>query len=119
MVFELFRWWYSTGWAQAAGSISTWSNNVSRTFSVPLLIKTLFSPWKRITGFGGKSLDAKIRASIDNLISRVVGFVTRLLVLVAAGLMMLIVLVAGALFTIIWPLIPIAVIYCITRGILG
>lgn len=92
---------------------------MSSTFSMPLLLKTLFSPWRRLGGLGGKSIDAQIRSFIDNLISRVVGFITRLLVLIAGALIMLVVFIAGIVFTIIWPFIPVGIVYCVVRGIVG
>jgi len=86
---------------------------------MPLLVKTLFSPWRRISSYGGRSFDAKVRASVDNFVSRLVGFVSRLLVLIAATLLLALTVIAGVIATIAWPLLPIGIVYCVYRGLVG
>jgi hypothetical protein len=119
MVFELFRWWYGAGWLQTAGYIKEWPSSVRLSFSMPLLVKTLFAPWRRITSVGGRGIDAKIRASVDNLVSRMVGFVSRLLVLFTAALLVFLAVISAIIATIIWPLIPIAIIFFLFKGVVG
>jgi hypothetical protein len=119
MVFVLFRWWYGTGWAIAAKRGGRWAASIERNFSAGLLVKTLFSPWRRIVSLPGKGLDAKIHAVLDNFVSRCIGFVVRSVVLLAAGLGLLAALAGGGLLAIAWPLIPPAILYCIVRGITG
>ncbi len=119
MVFELFRWWYGEGWLQTAKSVNNWTTAVRLTFSLPLLIKTLFSPWRRIITIPGRSLDAKMRAIVDNLVSRVVGFVTRLMVLIAALGLLAVAAVTAVVATVVWPLVPVLIVFCIFKGIVG
>jgi len=119
MILELLRWWYGTGWFQTAHHSITWAESTGRTFSVPLLIRTLFAPWRRIVNVGGRSLDEKARAILDNLISRCVGFVVRLFVLIAAGLITGATLLSAFLLTLIWPVLPIMVFYFLARSITG
>jgi len=87
-------------------------------FSVDVLIKTLFSPWKRIISLPGRSLDEKFRAAIDNLVSRVIGFMVRILVLIAAVIIMIVTLAVGVALAILWPLIPFLAVGLIVWGIL-
>ena len=119
MIFEMLRWWYSTGWLQAIHRISSWTRGVERAFSASLLAKTLFAPWRRIVSVSGRSLDDKIRAALDNFVSRCVGFVVRLLVLIVAGFSVLGALLSGIIMSIIWPLLPLALAYFVLRGITG
>ncbi len=119
MVFELFRWWYGAGWLQTASSIRDWPSGVRRSFSVPLLLKTLFAPWKRITSISGRGFDAKVRASVDNFVSRMVGFTSRVFVLLAAALLLFLTTVLGVVATIIWPLIPVGIIFCLVKVFIG
>lgn len=117
MLFELLRWWYGPGWLLAARRIGERTANVSHAFSAPILLKTLFAPWKRIVSTGAKGFDAQIQAMLDNLVSRTVGFTTRLVVLIAAMFMLTGTFLLSVSIVIVWPLIPAAIVYCVIRGI--
>jgi hypothetical protein len=119
MIIEALRWWYGAGWMQSLHRISTWTTTISKTFSVGLLLRTLFSPWRRIVSFGGRSIDEKIRAMLDNLVSRCIGFFVRITVIVSAGVAMLGAFLGGVVLFLAWPLLPIAVLYFGLRGIIG
>ena len=119
MLIMIFKWWYGAGWAKAFRNIQSHTLGVGQSFSIPILIKTLFEPWKRIITYPGKSLDDHIKAAIDNLVSRFVGLSVRLIVLLTAGLLTALTAIGYSLLAIIWPLIPVAIVYCIFRGILG
>lgn len=92
---------------------------MERSFSVATLARTLFSPWRRIISGGGRSLDDKLRATLDNFVSRCVGFVIRFFVLIAAGFVMLGAFLAAVLITGIWPLLPLAFVFFVVRSIIG
>jgi hypothetical protein len=115
MLFELLRWWYGPGWMLAFRRISVRTQNVAMAFSVPILLRTLFSPWKRIVTSGAKSLDAKFRAAIDNLVSRTVGFTVRCLVLITAAIMTGGTFAGSIFIAVVWPLVPLLIIYCLIR----
>lgn len=119
LAFEFFRWWYGQGWMLQAQNIRRRLTRTSHLFSVPSLLRTLFSPWKRIVTYPGAGLDAHIRAATDNLVSRFIGFFVRLFVLIAAGVMLFLVFVVSAVIMAIWPLLPLAVPGAIIKGILG
>lgn len=119
MILEMLRWWYATGWLQAAKRIIQWPTRVEHAFSLSLLLTTLFSPWRRIITVGGRSFDAKIKASLDNLVSRCIGFFIRIVVILTAGFTMLFAFLAGTFLAIVWPLLPPLVLFCIYKGIAG
>lgn len=119
MIFEMLHWWYASGWLQTFRRIQTWTLGVERAFSLTLLFRTLFAPWRRIITVGGKGLDARIHAMLDNLTSRCVGFVVRIFVIIAAGFGVLGALVAGVVMVVVWPLLPPLVIICIIKAIIG
>lgn len=119
MAFDMLRWWYTTGWMQTFRRIGEWPLGVERAFSFVILLQTLFSPWRRIISMGGRTIDAKFRAAIDNLISRMIGFIIRSIVLLAALLAMVGVAVAALVMAVVWPLLPLAVVYGVVRGITG
>src|ERR1700712_401157 len=92
-MLAFFSWWYGSGWAQVAQSLSSRLKAVSEAFSVRQLLNTLFSPWRRIITYPGSGIEEKFRAMLDNLFSRMVGFVVRLLFLIAAACMLVMVCV--------------------------
>lgn len=81
-------------------------SSVWQRFSVSILLKTLFAPWRRITTEGGRSMQEQSRALLDNLISRLVGFTIRIFVIIAALVSMVLLAVAGVVVIIGWPLAP-------------
>lgn len=119
MIFEMLRWWYGTGWLQAAHRIGAWTKAVGRSFSVSILIQTLFAPWHRIVTPRGKTFDDKMRASLDNLVSRFVGAAVRGTVLIGAGFSMVGVFLAAIFMVGIWPLLPVSIVYFLVRSIIG
>lgn len=118
LAFEMFFWWYGQGWILAAKSIGQALTGISRLFSVPILIRTLFAPWKRIVTYPGASLDAKLRAYGDNVVSRAIGFVVRFLVLLTALVLWALVLMTGVACCILWPFVPLGALVLLIRGIL-
>jgi len=119
MIIEMLRWWYGTGWLQATHRVGTWTKGVERAFSITLLLQTLFAPWRRIISAPGRSFDDKIRAALDNFVSRCVGFFVRIGVLIAACLALLGALIGSLIIVGIWPLLPVGAIFFLIRGIIG
>lgn len=120
MLFELLRWWYGSGWLRAWQGVPGSVKKVEQTFSMPVLFRNLFAPWKQVTTMpGDKSIGAHFRAAIDNLVSRTVGFCVRLLTLIVAAATLTVYATFGLISALAWPLLPIALIYCLVRAILG
>ena len=117
LALELFSWWYSRGWIQLARNLKTRLTKTSHMFSVPTLVATLFAPWRRIVSNPGSSIGDHARAMVDNLISRTVGFFVRLLVLAAAGLLLVFVGIAGVIGLVLWPLVPPGIVILLILGI--
>jgi len=119
MIFEFFRWWYGAGWRRMVHGIVAAPAMVERNFSVTILLGTLFAPWKRIISTQGRSLDTKVQAMFDNLVSRLVGFVVRLFVLFAAGISIGLTFAVSVVVAIVWPLVPLLIIFCTFKGATG
>jgi hypothetical protein len=118
IALAFFSWWYGHGWNEAAHNFTKRFQKVSRAFSVRLLLKTLFSPWRRIISYPGASFGEHLRAWADNLVSRIVGFFVRLLVLVVALISLFVAALVSIVELIIWPLLPPAILACIILGIM-
>ena len=86
------------------------------------LIRTLFQPFRQISADSAtidSSIDLKFHMFIDRLVSRIVGFCSRLILLVAGT----IIIIVGGLFSlvliILWPFIPLIPIVGIILTIIG
>jgi hypothetical protein len=119
LILQLASWWFGEGWRQVAKRGWQRLVGVSHLFSLPILIRTLWAPWRRIVTYPGASIDAKLRAMGDNMVSRCIGFTVRTLVLIAAGLILGLTAAGSALSVIIWPLIPVAVPVLVIKAIIG
>ncbi len=119
MIIALFQWWYGAGLKKVSRNVSYWPALIYRNFSVPLLSQHMFAPWHRIINPGGRGLEARLRAVLDNFISRLVGFMSRLLVIITALIAMLIAIIAAFVLLIVWPCLPLVIVYSIVKGVTG
>lgn len=117
MALELFRWWYGRGWQLMFVMAGQRLQHLGEAFSVGSLLRTLFAPWRRIISYPGASLDAKLRAMLDNLVSRCIGLVVRVVVLLAAGVVAVVAALIGIIQIVVWPLIPAVVVAAIVMGV--
>jgi len=117
-MLDLFGWWYGTGWTGVLRATKRRFSGVAQAFSIQALTHTLFAPWKRIITSPGASINDKLRALGDNLISRLVGFTIRFFVLLAAMLSFIGLTIIGVLELIVWPLLPLLAIALIVKGLL-
>jgi hypothetical protein len=118
MIAAFFGWWYGAGWRLVATKMRRQIKHTEAQFSVGTLLGTLFQPWRRIISYPGNGLDAHVRAMVDNLISRFVGAMIRLGVLLAAGVILLLTLVFGGLAIVLWPLVLPASLVFIILGLI-
>ena len=119
MLFEFFAWWYGRGWLEAWRTARRWVVRVQMEFSAPVLLRTLFSPWKQIVTLPGHSPGDKLRAMLDNLVSRCIGFIVRFLALISALVMMILAGLAGLVVAVAWPVVPLAAVYLLFRSLAG
>ena len=114
---DFITWWYGRGWQTVARNSGRRLSHVLDIFSVQLLLRTLLAPWRRIITYPGASFDAKLKAMGDNLFSRVVGLVIRIVVLISAAVVGVAFAVYGLVTILAWPLIPLAVPVTLVLGL--
>jgi hypothetical protein len=119
LAVEFFRWWYTQGWALAFRRMEHKIRGITELFSVDILLRTLFSPWRRIITYPGSSLDAHFRAFIDNLVSRCVGFMVRITVLFCAMVVTVLIGAFGILGSLLWPLLPPLFVAALVWSVVG
>ena len=113
MTKGLIFWWYGDGYRLFAKKILTKLGDTVDFFSIGSLLKTLFAPYRQISAnASGVSVDGKILAFIDRLVSRLVGGVARIGIVLAG-------IVVIALQLIFWPLLPLMPIISIVLWVMG
>ncbi len=120
MTFVMLQWWYTRGWKIFVMKLVDKLRGAADFFSISLLLRTLFAPFKQIdAGGGGNSLGDRMRAFGDRLISRLVGAVMRIGILIFGLILLILESVIGLALIVIWPflpLVPIAGIYLTCTG---
>lgn len=107
MVIALISWWYGAGWSRLVRQCGGRVRGCLEFFSVQLLLRTLFDPFRQIgTDGAGQSLDAQVRAWGDRMFSRLVGFAVRSMVIIFGFTIATALLVASAVQIIAWPFVP-------------
>lgn len=100
-------WWYGEGWKQRAGLIRERLARTLDFFSIGLLLRTLFSPFRQIsTGKVNGPLSVKLQALADKLISRLIGAGLRLVMIFTASLAVAVQAVFGGIILVVWVVVP-------------
>ncbi len=88
-------------------------------FSLPILLKTFFSPWKKFSHSYGKSFSFKkyFEVFVFNLMSRTIGAVIRLFFVLLALVFSFFVFISGLFFLLAWILMPLWLVYIFLYGI--
>ncbi|MCL4387155.1 hypothetical protein M1307_02025 [Patescibacteria group bacterium] len=106
------KWHYGQGLRELFRVAGNFLWFISHFFSFRLLSKTLFSPWKRLgeNYEGGFNLSAFASALVVNTLMRVVGFVTRMAVLLSGFVSYILAAIFSFFIFVIWILGPIVLI---------
>ena len=121
-IAEMFLWWYAHGWLVFVQKIKATFVNVVDFFSMSDLIRTLFQPFRQISAESAaadSSLELKFHMFVDRLISRIIGFFSRLVLLVTGTIIIIISSVFSLVLIILWPFIPLIPIVGIVLTIMG
>lgn len=119
IILQFWGWYYS---GAIKSLLSIWRNFiifVREYFSIPLLLRTLFSPWRRdITKYGrGFSIKNFLETLSFNLISRGFGFLIRSTTIVMGLICLAGVIILGIIALIVWLILPIVLIFMIITGL--
>jgi hypothetical protein len=89
-------------------------------FSIDLLIGTLFAPFRQISaGKTTGSLDVQLHAFFDRLISRCIGAVMRIFMVVVGTIAIILHAVIGGLFLVTWAVIPLLPVIGVMLFVVG
>lgn len=108
-IIGILGWWYGQGWRERAVRLGDKLAGTMDYFSIDLLARTLFSPYRQISA--GKvrgPLGVQMRAFFDRLISRVIGGMIRLVMIVIGTVAIILHAVIGLVLLVAWAVVPVA-----------
>jgi len=87
-------------------------------FSIPQLLKTLFSHWRRYREFYGRGFDPKryLEVFLSNTVSRILGAIIRIITIMIGLIFEFFIFLGGIFIFIIWVLLPLIIILCFFSG---
>jgi len=106
---QFLAWYYTKGFEHYIDSWLSTFDYVNHSFSLPLLLKTLFAPWKRLIDVDrspGFNLQKKFEVFTFNMISRCIGAVVRFTLIWVGMVLIVLTFLAGVLGLIFWTLLP-------------
>lgn len=118
LAFQYFKWHY---WERVKLIIKAWENYLvfnPRYFSMSFLSRTLFSYWRQYHYSYGRGLDLQryFEAFTFNMISRILGAISRLLLLFIGAAMEVLIFVGGLLTLVLWLTLPFLLLFGVWAG---
>jgi hypothetical protein len=118
LFFDYILWHYSRALINGA---TIWANLmwfVVHFFSIPLLLRTLFSPWKRMhEEYSRGGFEDFMGMLVVNIMTRVVGFLTRIFVLLIGFVLLISFAIGFLVWSITWLLLPLLTVFSMLVGI--
>jgi len=120
LLIRYFRWHFTD---QTRKILKGWKNFLAfgiYFFSITLLLKTLFSPWKGIRWSVGRGFDLweQFLVLFSNLFSRFLGAMARIPVILMGIFFELLILAFGAGLLLAWLVLPFLLIFCFVLGLI-
>lgn len=121
LLASFFKWWYGAGLKNRFSRLRDKLVQTSDFFSIGLLLKTFFQPFRMIDAqkLDKGALEDKLRNWFDRLVSRMIGAMLRLGVLLVGILALVARLVYSFVAMFLWLFIPVAPAACVILFVLG
>ncbi|MFT5849889.1 MAG: hypothetical protein ACI9H6_000715 [Patiriisocius sp.] len=119
LFLSYFFWHYTKAYAQIFTIWKTYLWYITQLFSIALLLRTLFSPWKRMTDVsqGGFNIEAFLSRVIVNFMSRIVGFIVRVPLIILGLVLSVGMCLLLVVFYIYWTVFPVLIFALLISGI--
>ena len=120
VIVGILAWWYTDGWHQAIRGVQSRLVGLFDYFSIDILLRTLFSPFRQISA--GKidgSIGDQLRAFGDQLISRLVGATARLIIMIFGLVAIIGAILFGLLYIVLWAFVPIFPLVGLVMTLIG
>ncbi len=106
-IVGMISWWYSAGWTMQARRVKERIVAIVDFFSISLLLKTLFSPFRQISaGRVNGPIAVRWHAFVDQLVSRCIGAIVRLFMILFGLIAIMFTVLVGAITLVVWLLVP-------------
>ena len=117
-----FQWLFWQFFEMSGNILKGWRNFLLfnlNYFSIPLLLKTFFSPWRKYKWSYGKGFDIKkyFEALFSNLISRTLGAMIRSFLIIIGLLVEIFIIFAGIIIFFSWLVLPAILIWGLIFGV--
>ena len=115
---DYFLWHYTRAFA---GILTLWTNLMwflIHFFSIPVLLKTLFSPLKRVKEeYKGGNVEDYLGAFVVNVMTRVIGALIRIPIILIGLISMFVLCIGLFLFLTFWLVAPAALVFLFILGL--
>ncbi len=112
-------WWYGNGILDLFEFLKALFSYIEGLFSIEILLKTLFAPWKRLVSGRRPGLEGFRDWALDNFVSRSVGFLLRLALIFIFFISVTFYLFFSVLAIIFWLGFPFILIYSFVHIFIG
>jgi hypothetical protein len=119
-IVGILSWWYGPGWRERVSIMREHVVSTMDYFSIGLLLKTLFSPFRQISaGKVSGPLAVQMRAFFDGLISRMIGGMIRSVMVIVGIFAIVLNGVIGCIGLILWAFVPLLPIFGVVLWLSG
>ncbi len=116
----LLSWWYRDGFFARVQSIRVRFEKVFDFFSILILLKTLFSPYKQISAAGDfDKSETWLQIIADKLISRFIGFFARIFLIISGMIVIILQVIFSAIVVIFWLILPLIPVVGLIMYVIG
>jgi hypothetical protein len=106
-IVGILSWWYGPGWRERVSIMRERLESTMDYFSIGLLLRTLFSPFRQISaGHVSGPIAVQMHAFFDRLVSRVIGGMVRLIMMLIGCLAIALYAIIGCIGLVLWAFIP-------------
>ena len=120
LLLSLISWWYGVGLLVRLRGLKRALLRTADNFSIGLMLRTLFNPFRQIdAGAKGKGIAEAFSAFLSRLISRMVGFVMRVGMILTGSLILLLQVLGSFVIILLHlavPMLPVAGIIMMVVG---
>ncbi|OHA88017.1 MAG: hypothetical protein A2653_01625 [Candidatus Zambryskibacteria bacterium RIFCSPHIGHO2_01_FULL_43_25] len=112
------RWHYSGGLKALWRNVRVFFTFLVHLFSLPILVRTIFLPWRRMNESYKKGFDPGdfFSTLVVNTVLRLVGFVIRLVVILVGVCLLALATICSVLIVLSWLLAPLIVVFLLSLG---
>lgn len=114
LMVGMFKWWYSEGLRSQVFVLQQWMVRTIDFFSLTLLLKTLFNPFRQISASmlpPSVPLEVKLKSAGDRLFSRFFGFAIRSIMIIIGALVIALQFMFSVFTMFAWVLIPFSLVF--------